>query len=671
MIGDYSVTCQVDADRAGDARYAPMDTASDRREAPTAELLLDLRTPAELALSPDGSRIAFALHSTVADVGSFVPSDLYAIGTGPGALPDQLTSGGWSDRTPAWSPDGSRLAFLSDRIMPGHQLPYTMPADGGEPVLAATLVGSAESVAWSGDGTQLLVLAADPGSYGLDWSARAVNGAGPPADPVIRRPGDARRRLFLIDLATDTAREVGPAEFSVWEADWDGEGTVVAVVSRDHSGSGWYQAVVARLDLGARTAHTLYEPTWQMEGLALSPDARRAVVVEGYASDHGLLAGSLMVVDVATGETTDPWQDLDTVGLAKWCDDGSLWYARTDGTGNACGRVWLDGRREERWRDDAFIGDSMTTPACTVTENGADVWTTHQAHGRPPELARFDHDAGTWSRLTTFGDHLIDGREFPDVRTIRWTAEDGAEIEGLLMTPRGVDGPLPTIVCVHGGPTWNWGSYFSDSEPNAVLLSAAGYACLMPNPRGSIGRGHAFAQGVIGDGGGVDFRDIMSGVDHCIAEGIADPERLGIAGLSYGGYMAAWAVGQTDRFRASVAMSVVADYVSFHLTSEVWWYDTAILNGEWNDPTSQYLERSPITFAHRVSTPTLILQGAADRCTPPGQGEELFNALAEAGVEVELVVYPREGHVPLERAHALDAIERTQAWFDRHLRPDG
>ena len=235
------------------------------------------------------------------------------------------------------------------------------------------------------------------------------------------------------------------------------------------------------------------------------------------------------------------------------------------------------------------------------------------------------------------------------------------------MTPDGLDGSLPTIVCVHGGPTWNWGAYFSDSEPNAVLLASAGYACLLPNPRGSIGRGHAFAQEVIGDGGGIDFRDIMAGVDHCIAEGIADPDRLGISGLSYGGYMAGWAVGQTDRFRAAVAMSVVSNYVSFHLTSEVWWYDQAILRGDWDDPASQYRERSPVTNARRCTTPTLIIQGAEDRCTPIGQAEELFHAIAESGTETELVVYPREGHVPLERAHALDAIERTQAWFDRHL----
>lgn len=642
-----------------------MSSRDDGTLGPTAELLLETRTPAEIAIAPGGSRLAFALHATVADTGSHVPSDLYLMeANGP---PTQLTSGAWSDRTPAWSPDGTRLAFLSDRITPGHQLPYTMVL-GEEPVLAGTLVGCAESVAWSSDDDRLLVLAADPGSYGLDWSARAVTGADPIPDPIVRRPGRSRRRLFLIDVASGDVSEVGPPDMSVWEVDWDGDATVVAVVSTDHSGSGWYQARVARVDLRARTAQTLYEPTWQMEGLALSPDGRRAVVVEGYASDHGLLSGSLMLIDMATGAATDPWPDLQTVGLAAWCDDDSLWYANTDGTGNACGRIWPDGRREERWRGDAFIGDAVTTPACAVTDDAAVVWTTHQAHGQPPELARFDHHDARWSRLTSFNDRIVEGRVFPDVRTIRWPGEDGVEIEGLLMTPRGAEGPLPMIVCVHGGPTWSWGAYFSDSEPNAVLLSSAGYACLLPNPRGSIGRGHAFAQGVIGDGGGIDFRDIMAGVDHCIIEGVADPARLGISGLSYGGYMAGWAVGQTDRFAASVAMSVVSNYVSFHLTSEVWWYDHAILRGDWNDPTSQYVERSPVTLAHRCTTPTLIIQGAEDRCTPLSQAEELFNAIAESGAEVELVVYPREGHVPLERVHALDAIQRTQAWFDQHLR---
>jgi dipeptidyl aminopeptidase/acylaminoacyl peptidase len=163
----------------------------------------------------------------------------------------------------------------------------------------------------------------------------------------------------------------------------------------------------------------------------------------------------------------------------------------------------------------------------------------------------------------------------------------------------------------------------------------------------------------------------MSGVDRCIADGIADPDRLGISGLSYGGFMSGWAVTQTDRFKAAVAFSVVANNQSFFLTSEVAGYAEMILDGAWSDPAGQFPDRSPIFHAHRCSTPTLVIQGQMDRCTPVGQGEELFGAIARTGTECELVVYPREGHVPVERAHLLDALQRTQAWFDRHLMTGG
>jgi dipeptidyl aminopeptidase/acylaminoacyl peptidase len=539
-------------------------------------------------------------------------------------------------------------------------------------VLAATFEGSAEALAWSGDGGRLLVHVADPGCYGLDWSARAVTGAHPDSDPIVRSSAGAWRRLFLVELASGAATEVGPSGRSVWEFDWDGGDVVVAITAEDPSGSGWYRSALQRLDLAERTAQVLHEPSWALEGLALSPDARRVAVVEGYASDPGLLSGSLMIVALDGSGATDPWPDLQTVGRAEWCDDGSLWYARCDGTGTACGRVWLDGRREEAWRGDAFIGDEVTKPACTVLDaTRTDVLATHQAHGRPPELARFDPAAGDWVRLTGFNDGIVGDAVFPDARTIRWAAPDGVGIEGIVMTPTGATGPLPLLVLVHGGPTWNWGAFFSDSEPNAVLLADAGYACLLPNPRGSIGRGHAFARAVIGDPGGVDFRDVMAGVDHCVAEGIADPDRLGISGLSYGGFMAAWAVTRTDRFKAAVAMSVVSDNASFFTTSEVWGYLRIILEGDPDERPELYADRSPVTHASRCRTPTLVIQGERDRCTPLGQGEELYGALAAAGAEPRLIVYPREGHVCVERAHALDAIRQTQAWFDRFLMPDG
>ena len=254
---------------------------------------------------------------------------------------------------------------------------------------------------------------------------------------------------------------------------------------------------------------------------------------------------------------------------------------------------------------------------------------------------------------------------------MRWTAPGGLDVEGWLMTPAGwTDGdpPLPLIVAVHGGPSWCWSAYFSESEPNGVILADAGFAVLLANPRGSSGRGHAFAQAVIGDPGGGDFRDLLAGVDACIEAGVADPQRLGIAGLSYGGYMAGWAVGRTTRFKAAVAMSVVADFRSFHLTTDISAWDEGILDGRWDDPEGgAYAAHSPVTHAHACVTPTLVTAGALDRCTPVEQGILLYEAIAAAGAPTELVIYPREGHILVEREHAIDQVRRTTAWFERYL----
>jgi dipeptidyl aminopeptidase/acylaminoacyl peptidase len=633
---------------------------------PQIDQLLDVRTPADLTIGPDGT-VAFALHATVSERGVSVPSDLWSLAT-DGRL-TRLTEGAWGDRAPAWSPDGTRLAFLSDRLLDAHHLPYTMTI-GGEPVPAASFRGSADQVLWSSDGARLLVSVADPWSYGLDWSAVAVTGAEPDPDPIVRRPGDAWRRLFLVDLASGEVDEVGPEGLSVWEVDWDGDTTAVAIVSDEPGGSGWYRSHIARLDLASRVATSLYRPSWQLEGLALAPDGARAAVVEGYSSDHGLLSGSLKIVDVAAGGAADPWTDLETVGLAEWLDPASLWYARYDGTGTACGRLGLDGSREEVWAGAPFIGGEITKPACVASENGATIVTTHQGHGIPPEVARFDHATREWEPVTGFNDAIVRDVVFPDVRTVSWTASDGLRIDGLLMTPRGSEGPLPMLTVVHGGPSWCWGAYFSDSEPNSVLLADAGYAVLLPNPRGSNGRGHAFAQAVIDDPGGKDFEDIMAGVDMCIETGIADPDRLGISGLSYGGYMTAWAVTQTDRFAAAVAHSVISNWVSFHLSADISAFDDFIIGEDWSDPSGPYVRWSPVHHASSCTTPTLIIQGAMDTCTPVGQAQELYAAIARAGADTELVIYPREGHCPFERAHARDAIERTQAWFDRYLKPE-
>jgi dipeptidyl aminopeptidase/acylaminoacyl peptidase len=260
---------------------------------------------------------------------------------------------------------------------------------------------------------------------------------------------------------------------------------------------------------------------------------------------------------------------------------------------------------------------------------------------------------------------------------VTYKSADGVEIEAALLVPdraAGVEGPgrpspttpqpWPTVVLVHGGPTGRWSDTF---EPWGQLLAARGYAVLYPNVRGSTGYGHRFLELNRADWGGGDFKDVMAGVDWLIARGIADPDRLGIGGWSYGGYMAAWAVTQTHRFKAAVSGAPVVDIASefgteYDSSYDEWFYGTPY------EKLDGFIRSSPITHVKNVKTPTLLLQGESDVTDPIGQSQQFYRGLKRYGVDADFVVYPREPHGLREEKHLLDRLNRIVAWYDKYLR---
>jgi dipeptidyl aminopeptidase/acylaminoacyl peptidase len=200
------------------------------------------------------------------------------------------------------------------------------------------------------------------------------------------------------------------------------------------------------------------------------------------------------------------------------------------------------------------------------------------------------------------------------------------------------------------------------------MLAQDGYGVLLPNPRGSTGRGQEFARANLGEMGGGDLQDILAGIDALVADGIVDTDRVAITGGSYGGFMSSWAVTQTDRFAAAIPFAVVTDWTSFHYTTNIGHFDALFLQGEPTDPEGPYPKWSPVFHAHNVKTPTLVIHGEDDLCTPLPQATEFYNALVEAGCEVELVIYPREGHGWSEREHQIDAWNRAHAWLERYVK---
>jgi dipeptidyl aminopeptidase/acylaminoacyl peptidase len=253
-----------------------------------------------------------------------------------------------------------------------------------------------------------------------------------------------------------------------------------------------------------------------------------------------------------------------------------------------------------------------------------------------------------------------------EVSAVRWAAPDGWEIGGLLCAPPG-PGPHPLVLHVHGGPVLAFRNRWQLGYPLVPLLVSRGYAVLSANPRGSTGRGRAFVDAVTGDMGGRDTGDLLAGVDAMVAAGVADPDRLGVTGHSYGGYMSCLLVGLTGRFRAAVAQASVTDWYTQHHASDLGVFDNLFLGGTPYQPGGPHFTRSPIALADRVRTPVLLTAGADDRGVPPVQSLEFHRALREQGVPTGLAVYPGEGHVPRGQQALLDLHARLVAWFDRYL----
>jgi dipeptidyl aminopeptidase/acylaminoacyl peptidase len=291
----------------------------------------------------------------------------------------------------------------------------------------------------------------------------------------------------------------------------------------------------------------------------------------------------------------------------------------------------------------AFVSQSATQPP--------EVWLWEQNTAPRP----VSHLNDSWKQ------YALSAPEFYTYKSF-----DGVEIQAALLKPRGVEGDkkLPLIAMIHGGPTGRW----SDSiETWGQLLATHGYAVFYPNIRGSVGYGQKFVESNRDDWGGGDFKDVMAGVEDLVKRGIADGSRLGIGGWSYGGYMAEWAITQTNEFKVAVSGAGMADLISEFGTEDHPAGDEWFFGVPWEKPEG-FLNSSPFVHMRNAKTPTLVLQGDADTVDPLGQSQELYRGLKRYGVESEFVVYPREPHGFREEKHLADRLNRILAWYDKFLK---
>jgi dipeptidyl aminopeptidase/acylaminoacyl peptidase len=659
----------------------------DLRESPeyaaVAEHLRRLHEPAfggphhvtDLVTTTDASRIVVT-GSVYDELDGLPRTALYEVRDG--AL-RALTSGGRSAKGARLAPDGLSLAFLSDRAKAEVFQLYLL-ADGqlGEARPAPAVPGTVEYLAWSPDGTRILLGVAGLGAEMADAQGSGTAGSGesglPSWYPQVEAgtSEDAWRGLWLYTPASGELARVSPDGLNVWEAAWSGPGHVLAITSDQPGEDDWYGAVLSRLDISTGEVTELLRSDVQLGLPAGTSDGRRAAVVEAACSDRCIVAGDLILLDLVAGTRCA----VDTAGTdvtaVQWIDGTQLGYLGQRHLDSVAGIADAGpGPLPQTITAKELVASPQSWasgfyPAGAFTSDGR-VVVIRDDYDMPQQIAIVGTGADqVLASLAHAGTDYIRSVS-GSAANVTWSAPDGTAIEGVLCAPDGA-GPFPLVLDVHGGPIGAYQRRWAMGGYAVALLVSRGYAVLLPNPRGSSGRGQEFAAAVVGDMGGADTHDYLSGIDAMIERGIADPARIGTMGVSYGGFMSAWLVTQDQRFKAAVAGSPVTEWYSFTFTTNIprwglWFLDDA-------DPEeigNQAHTRSPVMHASKARTPTLLTAGAKDRCTPAGQAREFYQALIGHGVDSELVIYPEEGHGVSRFPAVTDYLTRLVTWFERYM----
>ncbi|MDQ0726627.1 S9 family peptidase [Microbacterium sp. W4I20] len=621
----------------------------------------------ELTASPDGERVAVCgvvLESLEA------PPRTGIFGVESGSLVELHPAEG-SSFSPAYSPNGETLAFRSDRDSRGLFQAY-LDGGSGEPTPVPPVPGSVEYLRWSPDSRHLLLGVADPGA-----DRGVMQGSGTTASPAEAAPAawlprvvstDERapgRSVWVHSLVTGATHRV-PTEQNVWDADWCGPDHLVAIASAGPEEDEWYHAPMQLIQVETGATRELYRSDVQLALPTGSPEGGRVAVIEGISSDRGLLAGALTVIEVQNGEVVEtPALDGDISHIA-WIDDDRIGCFGLRRVESIVGVVDVTSAQyTELVATAGSLGGTVFYPAGVVLSDDT-VLSIHEAYDVPQRIVR---TSGGQQETLSAVDH--DGTAYLRSRigsaeVVHWDAPDGLEIDGILCRPEG-EGPFPLVMHIHGGPVWAFRQTWGMSYPYVSLLVSRGYAVLSPNPRGSSGRGRAFAERVIGDMGGGDAEDLLAGVTAMVERGIADESRLGLIGGSYGGFMSSWLVTRDTRFAAAVPMSPVTDWYSQSLTSNIGVLRDVFLQADLEDPGSHAHTRSPALNAAGVRTPCLNVAGALDLATPPAQAEEFHRALQYHGVPSTLVIYPQEGHGVRLYPAVTDFLTRAGMWFEKYM----
>ena len=627
-----------------------------------------LRSVGDVQFSPDGTRVAYSVTRRDRPGRPYSETWILTLATG-----ESMKLEGSGAR---WSPDGNRIAYSGGD---GENSSLMVArGDGSSPVFLAVTQGTnhplpsrGESLSWSPDSGRIAFLSASPGPEGDSSSADPVvitRYLYKPPSSISGFNDNRRMHIYTVNLETKQVDQLTDGTYYEHSIDWSPAGDEILFVSnREPDPDRFFNYDIFAANVNDRSVRQLtrtesneYRPRWSPDGSTVAYQGTRRGLTSSETTmedTHIWLMGADGSDRRELGAAIDNRQ-----GAPGWSRDGSaVYFTVREGGLSRLYRAPVSGTRPG-----VVLGGDGSVGAFALAPDNAIAY-SYSTPSDQPQLHL--NRAGDDTPLTDFNARILSGKSVAKVERVRFLSFDGREVEAFLTHPIDLDegSEHPMIVMIHGGPHGQQGPTLNTK---AQVYAAQGWASLMVNYRGSTGYGQGFADAIFGDQNGGEARDVMNAVDAVLRRNEwLDPDRLGIEGGSYGGQLTNWIITQTNRFKAAIPASSIANLISFNYMS--YYHDyLAVEFGTFphQENLMDFLwERSPLRYVNRVTTPTMFIHGENDNNVPIAEAEQFYIALKDVGVETTMIRYPREGHGLRETQHVADSIERSIRWYRKHF----